>query len=124
MTFLTLTPTVQARPGSASAPLNLTTLLAAGTLGSNTGVEWQNGNREVLYVQLGTASSTIVVAIGTTVEGQAVSSITYTGVANDIMMIGPFDTDFNVEPGNFIQVTFGTAANVAGVALVSNTGAF
>jgi hypothetical protein len=78
----------------------------------------------VLFVQLGTAASTIVVAIGSTVEGQPVTSITLTGVANDIMMIGPFNTDFDVQPGSLIDVTFGTPANVAGVALVANSGAY
>lgn len=124
MTFMTLTATPQPRATEASTPLNLTSLLAAGGLGSNTGVEFTNSNREVLYVEQGTATSTVVVAIGTTVEGEPVTSITYAGVANDILMIGPFDTDIDTEPGNLIQVTFGTPANIAGVALVSNSGAY
>ena len=40
MTVLTLTPTQL--PRTSSAPVNLTTLIAAGTLGSNTGVTWTN----------------------------------------------------------------------------------
>lgn len=123
MTLMTLTATPQARAGNGATPLNLTTLLAAGSIGSNTGIVFTNSNREVLYVQQGTAASTIVVAIGTTVEGEPVASITYAGVASDIQMIGPFDTDIDEEPGNLIQVTFGTPANIVGVALVANSGA-
>ena len=122
MTTMTLTATPQAKPGPASAtPLNLTTLLAS--IGSNTGVVFKNSGREVLYVQQGTSTSTMVVAIGSTVEGQAVTSITYNGVASDIQMIGPFDSAFNDSNGN-VTVTFGTQANISGVALVSNLGSF
>jgi hypothetical protein len=123
MTFMTLTATPQARAGNGNVPLNLTTMLAAGALGSNSGVEWVNGNREVLYIQQGTAKSDFTLSVGTTIEGQSVQSITYTGVANDIQFIGPFDSLFDVNPGDFIQVTFATPANVTGVALVSNSGA-
>ena len=122
MTNMTLTATPQPRASSTSTPLNVTTLLAS--IGSNTGVQFANSNREVLYVQLGTAASTIVVAIGATVEGEPVTSVTYNGVANDLMLIGPFDTVEDTEPGNLITVTFGTAANVSGVALVANAGAY
>lgn len=123
MTFLTLNATPQSRPGSGQ-PLNLTTLLADGALGSNSGVEFMNSGREVLYVQQGTAASTITVTIGATVEGQAVNSIQFSGVASDIVMIGPFNSDFDVQPGSLVQVTFGTPADVTGVALVSNVGAY
>jgi hypothetical protein len=123
MTFLTLNATPQAKP-AAGAPLNLTALLAAGALGSNTGVEFTNSGREVLYVQCGTAASTIVVTIGSTVEGQPVTSLTLNGVTSDIVMIGPFNTDFDVQPGSLVEVTFGTPANVSGVALVANSGAY
>lgn len=122
MTLMTLTATPQPGNGS-TAPLNLTALLAAGSLGSNTGVEFVNSNHEVLYVQQGTAASTIVVSVGTTVEGEPVQSKTYAGVASALQVIGPFNTDFDVQPGDEIEVTFGTAANITGVALVRNTGA-
>lgn len=120
MTLLTLTPTAQPRSGAA---VNLTTLLAAGTLSPNTGVSFANTGREVLYVQQSATPSTIVVQIGTLIEGQAVSSITITGVASDIQMVGPFDTIENQPGGNLIQVTFGTPGNVTSVALVQNAGA-
>ena len=123
MTFMTLTATPQPRATESSTPLNLTTLLAAGSIGSNTGVEFANDNRSVLFVEQGTAASTVVVAIGATVEGEPVTSITYAGAASDILMIGPFDDIEDVEPGDLIQVTFGTPANIAGVALISNSGA-
>lgn len=122
MTILSLTATAQPKTG-ASAPLNLTTLLAAGTLGSDTGVSFTNTGKEVLYVQQGSTPSTIIVAIGTTVEGEPVTSITFAGVASDIQMVGPFDADED-EPGGLIQVTFGTPANVTGVALVQNAGTY
>lgn len=123
MTTLALTATPQPRPSS-GVPLNLSTLLAAGGLGSNTSASFVNSNREVLYVEQGTAASNFTVSIGSTVEGQAVTSITYTGVAGDIQMVGPFNTDFDVQPGDEIVVTFATAANITGVALVANSGAY
>jgi hypothetical protein len=124
MTTMTLIATPQPRAGNGATPLNLTTLLAAGGLGSNTAVEWVNSGREVLYIQQGTAKSDFTVSIGTTVEGQPVSSITYTGVAGAIQFIGPFNEDFEVQPGSLVVVTFATAANVTGVTLVANVGAF
>ena len=57
MSNLSLTATQFPKTG-ASAPLNLTALLSAGTLGSNSGVTWANTGREILYVQLGASSST------------------------------------------------------------------
>jgi hypothetical protein len=121
VTLLTLTPTAQPRSGAA---VNLTTLLAAGTLGANTGVSFSNTGREVLYVQQASSASTIIVAVGTLIEGEAVTSITIAGVASDIQFVGPFDTVEDQPGGNLIQVTFGTPANVSGVALIQNAGAF
>lgn len=121
MTYLTLTATPQSRAVAGNTPVNLTSLLTAGALGSNSGVEWQNTNREVLYVQQGTAASDVTVAIGATVEGEPVTSITYTGVASAIQVIGPFDTV--EESAGMIQVTFATPADITGVALLSNSGA-
>jgi hypothetical protein len=123
MSLLTLTPTQQPKT-SAAAPLNLTTLLAAGGIGSNTGVEWVNSGREVLYVQQGTAASTVVVSIGTEVEGEPVTSITFAGTANDILVIGPFNADEEFQPSDLIEVTFGTPANISGVALLQNVGTY
>jgi hypothetical protein len=123
VTLLNLTPTSEAKPGQAAAPLDLTALLTAGVVGANTGVTFVNSGKETLYVQMGTAVSTIVVTIGSTVEGQGVSSITYSGlVASHIYEIGPFNSDFD-GAASVVTVTFGTPANVAGVALVSNAGA-
>jgi hypothetical protein len=121
-TFLQLTATPQPKPSS-GVPLNRTALLAAGTIGSAGGVEFINSAREVLCVQQGTAATNFTVAIGTTIEGQPVTSITYTGVASALQEIGPFNEDFDAEPGNWIQVTFATPADVTGVALVQNSGA-
>lgn len=122
MTNMTLTATQQAKPGPASAaPLDLTDLIAS--IGSNAGVTFKNSGREVLYVSQGTATSTMVVAVGSTVEGQAVSSITYNGIASKIQMIGPFDSAYNDQNG-MVTVTFGTQANITGVGLVSNLGSF
>lgn len=123
MTFMTLTATPQPRATESSTPVDLSALLTAGGLGSNTGVVFVNDNRSVLYIEQGTAATNFTVAIGQTVEGEPVTSITYTGVASHIQMVGPFDTVEDVEPGNLIQVTFATAANVTGVALISNSGA-
>lgn len=124
MTLLTLTPTAQPKTGS-SAPLDISALVAAGTLGANTGVSFANSGREVLHFSLTTATSTVIVAIGTTIEGQAVTSITLTPtyVSGHLYQVGPFATDEN-QPGGTIQVTFGTPANVSGVALIQNAGVF
>lgn len=121
MTLMTIDATPQPRASSTATPLNLTALLAP--IGSNTGVQFTNTGREVLYVEQGTAASEIVVAIGTTVEGEAVNSVTFAGVASDIQVIGPFDQAFNQSDGT-VQVTFQTPANVAGVALVANSGTY
>jgi hypothetical protein len=121
-TYLQLTATPQPKPSSGVA-LNRSALLAAGALGGATGVEFVNSSREVLSIQQGTAATNFTVVIGTTVEGEPVTSITYTGIASAIQEIGPFNSDFDVEPGGWIQVTFATAANITGVVLVQNSGA-
>src|SRR5690242_10477410 len=100
MSLLTLTPTQFPRTG-ASAPLNLTTLMAAGTLGSNTGVSFSNTGREVLFVNVAVGGSTGSIAIGTTVEGQAVSPLTPTLTSSAINVLGPFPSDEN-QPGGLI----------------------
>lgn len=120
MARLALTPTAQPKTGSA-APVNLTSLLAAGTLGSNTGVSFTNTGREVLYVQSGATATTANVAVGTTIEGQTVPAIPLTLHASAVDMIGPFPTDEN-QPSGQIYVDFAAAANVTGVALVQNGG--
>lgn len=120
MSNLTLTPTAFPKTG-ASAPLNLSALLTAGTLGANTGVTWSNTGREILYVQLGASASTCQILIGTTIEGQAVSSLTPTLVTTAINVIGPFPSDEQA-PGGTMTVTFGTPANVTGVALLQFVG--
>lgn len=119
MTLLSLTATPQPKTG-AGAPLNLTALLAAGTLGSNTGVSFTNTGREVLYVSTAVGGSTCTVAIGTTIEGQSVASLTPTLTASTIGILGPFPADEN-QPGGTMTITFGTPANVT-VALVQNAG--
>jgi hypothetical protein len=121
--FLNLTPTQQPKTGT-GAPVNLTALLAAGGLGSNTGVEFTNSGREVLYVQQTSTPTTIIVAIGTTVEGEPVTPITFSGVASAIQMVGPFNQDEDFQPGGIIEVTFGVAADITAVALVQNTGIY
>jgi len=121
MSLLNLAPTQQAR---SATPVNMTALLAAGALGSNTGVEFTNSGREALYVQQGTAASTIIVNIGSTVEGEPVTPITYSGVAGALQEVGPFNSDEDYQPGSLIEVTFGTPANISGVALLQNTGTY
>lgn len=118
MSLLTLTPSQLPMTGAA-APLNLTTLAAAGTLGSNTGVTWSNTGREFLVVNVASGGSTCSIAIGTTIEGQPVAPLTPTLVSSAWNVIGPFPTDEEV--GGMIQVTFGTPANVT-VALVQFVG--
>ena len=120
MALLALTPTAQPKTG-ATAPLNLTALLAANILGANTGVSFTNSGREVLYVNVAAGGSTILVQIGGTIEGQPVTQITLTPTASTIAIVGPFQSDEN-QPGGTINVNFGTSANVTSVALVQNAG--
>lgn len=120
MSNLTLTPTQFPKTG-ASAPLNLTALLTAGAIGANTGVTWSNTGREILYVQLGASASTCQILIGTTIEGQAVPSLTPTLVTSAINVIGPFPADEQSATG-MMTVTFGTPANLTGVALLQFVG--
>lgn len=120
MARLTLTATPQPRTG-ASAPLNLTTLIAAGSLGANTGVSFTNSGREVLAVTVGGTSTAGTVNIGVTIEGQSVTPITVTFPASGTSIIGPFASDIN-QAGGIVTLDFGTAANVTGVALLQNAG--
>lgn len=118
MARLTLTP--NAAPGTgASAPLDLTALLTAGTLGANTGVSFSWNPQYKLLVQTVTGATTIIVNIGTTVEGEPVTSITLNATTPaHIYEVGPFPADEEQSSG-VIWVDFGTSANVAGVTLIS-----
>lgn len=120
MTRLSLTATLEPGTGSA-APLNVTTLVAAGTLGSNTGVSFVNTGKEVLLVQSGSSATTATVEIGTTIQGQTVTPIVLNLHANDLDMIGPFPAVEN-QAGQLIWVDFATPADVTGVALVQRIG--
>jgi hypothetical protein len=121
VTLLTLTPTPQPR---SAALLDLTSLYASGTLGSNTGVSFANTGREVLHVEVASGGSTIVVEVGTLIEGESVTSITLNPTASHTVQVGPFDTIEDQPGGNLINITFGTPGNITGVALIQNAGAF
>jgi hypothetical protein len=92
-------------------PLQITDLIAAGTLGSNTGVTFTNSGKEFLAVTVAAGGSTCTIKIGTTVEGQAVTSLTPTITASKTSLIGPFPSDVNAA-GGIVEVDFGTPANV------------
>lgn len=109
MALLTITPTQLPKTG-AGAPLNLTSLTAAGTLGASTGVTWANSGREFLVLNVTSGGSTCSIAIGTTIEGQSVNPLTPILVSSALNVIGPFPTDETVS--GMIQVTFGTPASV------------
>lgn len=122
MSLMTLTATPQSRATGDATPLDLTGMLTG--LGSNTGVEFTNSGRETLWIQQGTTPSSFTLAIGETVEGEPVTSITYPGIASAMQNIGPFDDVEDVQPGDLIQITFATPADVTGVALIANVGAY
>ncbi|MEU8920296.1 hypothetical protein AB0D10_05070 [Kitasatospora sp. NPDC048545] len=122
MARLALTATSQPKTGAAS-PLNLTALLTAGTLGANTGVSFVNTGREVLHISMGAGASTVIVNIGTTIEGQSVTAITASLTSSATNIVGPFPSDEN-QPNGQIYVDFGTPASVNGVALLQNAGVF
>jgi hypothetical protein len=118
MARLTLTATQAPGTGS-SAPLDLTALLTAGSLGSNTGVSFPWNPTYKLFVLTVTGATTIIVNIGTTIEGQAVASITLNATtAAHVYEVGPFPLD-EEQQGAVMWVDFGTAANVSGVALIA-----
>lgn len=119
MSLLTLTPTQMPRTGS-TAPLNVTSLMAAGVIGSNSGATWANTGREVLLINVASGGSTASIVIGTTIEGQAVSPISLTLTASAVNMVGPFATDETL--AGQMTVNFGTAANISGIALVQYVG--
>lgn len=120
MARLSLTPTQLPKTG-ASAPLNLTALIAAGTLGANTGVTFSNSGREFLVIAVASGGSTCTVNIGATIEGQAVTAITPTLTASVTEIIGPFPADEDQPGGVTVNVDFGTPANVT-VALLQTVG--
>jgi hypothetical protein len=115
MSILTLTPSQFPKVG-AGAPLNLTTLIAAGVVGSNTGVQWTNTGKEVLICAVASGGSTCSIAIGTTIEGQAVSPLTPTLVSSATNVLGPFPTDLEAA-GGLITITFGTPASITAALL-------
>lgn len=119
MARLALTPTALTK----LTPLQITDLIAAGTLGSNTGVSFSNSGREFLVVTVATGGSTCTINIGTTIEGSAVASLTPTVTALKTSILGPFPADINQTGGNAGQVfiDFGTPANVT-VALLQFAG--
>jgi hypothetical protein len=119
MALLTLTPTQLPKT---SAWLNLTTLIAAGTLGANTGVSFVNTGKEFLAVTMGGAS-TCSITVGTGIEGQTTPPLTPALPSSGTLVLGPFPTDEDVQPGALIQITFGTPASVT-AALLQYVGVF
>lgn len=116
MARLSLTPTVLPGTGSA-APLDNSALITAGGLGSSTGVSFSNTGQQWLEFLTVTGSTTVITNIGTTIEGEPVTSITGTAATTGhVYKIGPFNLDED-EPGGYVWVDFGTPANVVGVAL-------
>lgn len=110
MTRLALNPTSLTR----LTALNLTDLIAAGTLGSNTGVSFANDTTVFLAVDVASGGSTCTINIGTTVEGSPVTALTPTLTASKTNLLGPFAADVDQSGANAGQVwiDFGTPANV------------
>ncbi|MGA5820808.1 hypothetical protein ACPC54_23445 [Kitasatospora sp. NPDC094028] len=104
------------RQQTAGAPTAIGTNLTLTAPPTNSGLAPQSSNGSA-------GASTVVVNIGTTIEGQPVSAITAALATNATNIVGPFPTDEN-QPGGLIYVDFGTPASVTGVALVQNAGVF
>jgi hypothetical protein len=117
MARLALTPTVLAK----NAPTDITTLLAAGTLGANTGVSFSNSGREFLVVSVAAGGSTCSVNIGTTTEGQQPPALTPALTASKVEIFPPFPFDEDQPATGLMWVDFGTPANVT-VALIQFAG--
>ena len=121
VTLLTVTPAVLTAGGA--SPTSLTALLAAGGLGSNTGILFQNSGREIVFVQTNATSggTTVTSDIGTTVQGQTVPGIApgSAQAASTIQMYGPYPSQYDRQDGTYdIEIDFGTPANVSGVVVV------
>ncbi|MFE2407124.1 hypothetical protein ACFXDE_02135 [Kitasatospora sp. NPDC059408] len=104
------------RQQTAGSPTAIGTNLTLTAPPTNTGLAPQSSNSSA-------GSSTVIVNIGTTIEGQPVSAITASLATNATNVVGPFPTDEN-QPGGLIFVDFGTPASVTGVALLQNSGVF
>ena len=113
MTILTLTP-VNLVAGGAS-PTSLTDNLTS--IGSNTGIKFQNTGREVIAV-VTTGTTTVTSDIGTTVQGQAVPGVSGGTLAGSkTYLLGPFPSQYDVQDGtNDVEIDFGTPANISGIA--------
>jgi len=118
VTFQTLTPTQDVTDGGG---LNITALLAAPT---NVNLQFANTGRERLYVVPSASAETVVVDIGTLIEGQAVSNFTaVTMTSADVYQFGPFHSVLDQPGGDTIQVTLSTTTAVT-VALLQGVGVY
>jgi hypothetical protein len=104
------------RQQTAGAPTAIGTNLTLTAPPTSSGLAPQTSNSSA-------GSSTVIVNIGTTIEGQPVSAITAALATNAVNIVGPFPMDEN-QPGGLIYVDFGTPASVSGVALIQNAGVF
>jgi hypothetical protein len=121
VTILSLTPANLSLGGG--TPSDLTTLLAAGSIGASTGVKFPNDLRTILFVQA-TAATTVTSQIGTTVQGQTVPGVTGNISAAGIYMYGPYPSQYDLNDGSTdIEVDFGTQASISGVVALHIPGA-
>ena len=113
-----LTPTAFVKDG---AGLDLSALLATPT---QVTLQFTNSGREILLVS-GTGAQTVVVDIGMTILGQAVTNfgaVTLTPTGH-VFAFGPFDVPVDVAGTNQVLVTLSTVTAVT-VALVQQSGAY
>src|SRR6266487_4170866 len=104
MTLLTLTPTNLVAGGG--SPTDITDAFVS--IGSNTGVLFQNTGHEIVLVQTNSTGTTTVTSdIGTTVQGQTVPGVAPGSAqsASKIYSYGPYPTQYDKQDGtNDIEI--------------------
>lgn len=124
MSLLTLAP-VTLTPGGGN-PQDITDGFTS--LGSNTGVLFQNTGREVLLVMTNsTGPSAVTSEIGTTVQGQAVPGVAPGSPqpASKLFAYGPYPSQYDKQDGTSdVEIDLGTVANITGVLLLRIPGVF
>jgi hypothetical protein len=113
MSLLTLQPTILA-PGGAN-PSSLTAALAAGALGANTGVLFENTLHDLVVVQVGTTATVITSQIGTEIEGQSPPGVpSGTLAANGLYIFGLYPSDYDRQDGTLdVELDFSVSTGVS-----------
>ena len=85
------------------------------SLGSNTGMTFQNTGKELILVATTGNGTTVTEKIGSTVQGQSVTAPTVTVQATTPTpeILGPFPSDYNAPGGNTVELDFSSSTGVS-----------